>query len=431
MTGVMYLLNNTSVCIFGIVLSASFCDIVWTRKKYAAVLGGMAVILLLQGGVVVWQGIFVESSPEFVRYVYPLITHIPLTALLMVLCRQWLWPLVSVFTAYLCCQVRRWLALLVVAVWSGGAVMQDAAELFMTLPLLLILVKYAAPPVRSISRYPVSRQFLSGLVPALYYGFDYLVNIYAKRILNGRMVVVEFVPFVCSVTYLFFVVLFSKEERMRSSLEQAKENLDVQVRQAVREIEVLRESWQKTRIYRHDLRHHMQYLLSCLENGRIEQAKGYIQKICLDLETQPVSFYCENEAANLIFSAFASRFHKYGIQAVIMAGIPKKVKVSENDLCVLLSNALENALHACADLQEKGIAASVEVTAYEKKEKLFFQFVNSCGDDVRLEKGIPAADHAGEKHGIGVRSICAIVNQYGGLYAFEVKDHKFILRISL
>lgn len=360
---------------------------------------------------------------------YPFITHLPLAVLLMILNGQCIWSLISVFTAYLCCEIRRWLALLAVAVFSGGPVIQDTVELLVTLPLLLLLVKFAAPSVRSISQYAVFRQCQFGLVPALYYGFDYLTHIYTNLLLDGSLVIIEFMPFVCGIAYLFFVVRFSEGEQARSRLEQAKNSLDIQVRQAVREIEALRESQQKTRIYRHDLRHHMQYLLSCLENGRIEQAHSYIQKINVDLETHPVSFYCENEAANLIFSAFAGRFHDSGITAVINAAIPQNIHVSENDLCVLLSNALENALHECQRLIGEGISASVEVTAYEKRGKLFIQFINTCGDQIAFEQGIPVTSCAG--HGIGVRSICAIAEKYGGIYAFHVQNHKFILRISL
>ena len=57
MMSVMYLLNNISVGVFGIILSAAFCNIVWTRRKHMAVLGTMAVILLMQGGVVFWESI--------------------------------------------------------------------------------------------------------------------------------------------------------------------------------------------------------------------------------------------------------------------------------------------------------------------------------------------------------------------------------------
>ena len=35
------------------------------------------------------------------------------------------------------------------------------------------------------------------------------------------------------------------------------------------------------------------------------------------------------------------------------------------------------------------------------------------------------------QHGIGVRSICAIVEKYKGLSDFSVQDGRFILRVSL
>ncbi|MBQ2817869.1 MAG: GHKL domain-containing protein, partial [Clostridia bacterium] len=34
-------------------------------------------------------------------------------------------------------------------------------------------------------------------------------------------------------------------------------------------------------------------------------------------------------------------------------------------------------------------------------------------------------------HGIGVQSICAIVQKYGGVQTFLVRDGQFILRLSI
>lgn len=42
---------------------------------------------------------------------------------------------------------------------------------------------------------------------------------------------------------------------------------------------------------------------------------------------------------------------------------------------------------------------------------------------------IPVTRRAG--HGIGVRSICAVVERYGGLYSFSAANGQFILRVSL
>lgn len=420
---VIYLLNLTSVGVFGMVLSAAFCDICWTRKKALVMAGSMAAMLILQG--IVYFGI----GTDIVTYVYPLITHLPLAVTLCVLNGKISWPVISVLTAYLCCQLRRWLALFIVAVFSGGSTMQNVAELAMTLPILLFLLHFVAPAVRTVSRNTRSVQCQFGLVPALYYGFDYLTRIYTNLLLEGVLVAVEFMPFVCSVAYLIFVVYTSKEGKIRSRLEQTQDILNLQVQQAVREIEALRESQEKISAYRHDLRHHMQYLLACLENEKVEQAQAYIQQICSEIEANKVMTFCENEAANLIFSAFAGRAKKLGVSIKIKAVVSQIIPVSESDLCILLSNALENALHSCLNMKQKGLDGTIEVSVYEKNGKIFLQIINSCDEDIVFDGGMPVTDRPG--HGIGVRSICTIVEQYRGMYSFLAENGWFILRISV
>lgn len=382
----------------------------------------MAMLLLFQG--VIYFGV----NPDIVEYIYPIITHFPLTVVLCILSRKTLWPTISVLTAYLCCQIRRWQALFIITVFAGGPMMQNMIELIMTIPILLILLRFVAPSVRSVSHNAVLIQLRFGLVPALYYGFDYLTRIYTQLLLEGVLVAVEFMPFVCSVTYLVLVVRASAEGRLRSRLEQMQEILNVQVAQAAREIGALRESQQKTSTYRHDLRHHMQYLLSCIENERLEQAQGYIHEVCSEIETNHIVAFCENEAANLIFSAFAKRAKDRNVPMKIRAALSQNIAVSESDLCVLLSNALENALHACRKRKEEGLSGTIEISAYEKKGKFFLQIINSCDADITFDHGIPVTSDPG--HGIGVRSICAIVEKYEGMYSFSVKDDKFVLRVS-
>lgn len=420
---IIHLVNLISVGIFGMVLSAQFCDIRWTRKKKWILAAGMAAILIFQAI------IYFAVDAGIVEHIYPLITHLPLAVLLCMLNKKILWPTISVLTAYLCCQVRRWMGLLIVTVCGGGSLMQDAAELLLTAPLILFLVHFSARQVRALSRYPWRLQCQYGLVPALYYCFDYLTRIYTNLILEGGLVVAEFMPFVCSGAYLIFVYHASEEEGIRSRLEQTRDSLNLQVKQAIREIDTLREAQRKTRIYRHDMRHHMQFVLSCIENGRSGQAQDYIREICSQIDAGTVVAFCENESVNLIFSAFAERTKAYGIGIEIHAAIPQVIAVSESDLCVLLSNALENAIHACRKVQKDGLAADIQVLAYERSGTLFWQITNSCGDDIVFYRGIPVANEPG--HGIGVHSICAIVEQYGGICTFSVKDHRFALRVSL
>ncbi|MGN0153633.1 MAG: sensor histidine kinase [Lachnospiraceae bacterium] len=417
------LLNDISVGLFGSVLSASFCDALGTRKNRRIFVFSMILLLLLQGLVYFLWG------AEFMRRIYPLVVHLPLLLLLYIMTGRLLWPFFSILSAYLCCQLRRWIALLAVAVLSGGTTMQDFIELLLTVPLLLFLLRYAAPVFRQISGYSAQTQCQFGSIPALYYGFDYLTNVYTNLLASGDPVVVEFMPFVCCTAYLVFLLYNSVKEHTQDQLKQVQKSLGIQLNQAVREINALRESQALASQYRHDMRHHLQYVSACIKNGQEEQAQSYIAGICKEIEAQKVERYCENEAANLILSAFAGRAKKNGIQMNVSGTLPSSITVSDSDLCVLLSNALENALHACLPITTANEACIIDVQFYNRGDRLFLQIENPCSDNVQFENGIPVSNEPG--HGIGVQSICAIVEHYGGIYTFLVKNNQFILRLSI
>lgn len=61
MTDVIYLLNSASVGIFGMILSASFCDIVWTKRKRISLVVSMFMILLIQA--IIYQ----QTSSDMVK----------------------------------------------------------------------------------------------------------------------------------------------------------------------------------------------------------------------------------------------------------------------------------------------------------------------------------------------------------------------------
>ena len=213
------LLNNAVVGIFGMILSAAFCDLDWTRKRLARYWGCMAVIMLVQGVV------YCVTQVGVLRAIYPLVTHIPLMIVLSVMKRRTIWPIVSVLTAYLCCQIRRWIALFAVACIGGGSNTQEVAELIVTLPLLWGLLKFVAPSVRAIGRTKPSMQVFFGIMPAISYAFDYLTRIYTDMLERGLEAAVEFMPSVCCVLYLVFVLRISAENAARSRLEQAQEKV--------------------------------------------------------------------------------------------------------------------------------------------------------------------------------------------------------------
>ncbi len=417
------ILNAGAVGFFGAILSAAFCDIKWNQRNKR--IYGIALIVLA----VVQASLFLIFGTKTLREWYPVITHIPLVILLGFFTHKWFWSMVAVLMAYLCCQLRRWTGLLAVEIFSGGEAMQDMMELLVTVPLLVVILRFFASSIRGVAHYPFAIQIQFGIIPVIGYVFDYLTRVYTNWLVKGVPAAVEFMPFVCAVAYLVFVMYSTEAVRKQSELEQIQDVLDLQVRQSARQIADMKKSQEQAAAYRHDLRHHLLYLSGCIENQELEQAKEYIQSLNDQIMKQSVTQYCENIAANLILSAYGEQAREMGVPIKIQMQLEKTLHVSDSDLCVLLSNALENALRSCIRLKAFGKEVGIKVQGYTKGQKLLIEIMNSCDDTITFENGIPCAKEKG--HGIGVRSICAVVEKYNGIHSFEAKDGQFVLRLFL
>lgn len=409
--------------LYGCILSASFCDVFPSQKKRRIFVSGITVLILIQ------CALYFVGSVALVRKLYPVLIHLMLYILLRILTGKRMWPIICILTAYSCCQMRRWLALLIVAMVPAGTVSQTVAEVLLTLPMLCFILWKISPIVRQLSVCSLAQQCQLAIFPALSYLFDYATRVYTKLLYNGSTIAVEFMPFVCCIAYFSFLIYNVLTEYKKRRMEQTQKYLRIQLRQSVHEIYALRESQELAKRYRHDLRHHLQYVLTCIENGKPEEAKGYISGIFREVEAQKVERYCENEEVNLILSAFSGRALKEGIKVDMDCVLSGNIAVSNSDLCVLLSNALENALYACRETMAEMADSKIALEMFERNGKIFLQISNPYIGEVAFENGIPVNHSPG--HGIGVQSICAIVEKYQGVCDFKASDGLFVLRISI
>ncbi len=417
------IINFAAVGLFGIFLSAAFCDISWTKRNKTIFGIGVAAIAALQALN------FTDFGATGLRAWYPVITHLPLVLLLAYLSGKPMWSVIAVTTAYLCCQLRRWAALLCITLLDGGAMMQAIVEIIVTLPILLFLNRFSGQAVRNMSHHSYGIQIQFGLVPVLGYVFDYMTRIYTDWLIIGLPAATEFMLFVCAVTMPLFTVSIEKGLQKQNEMAQQQIFLDLQVKQAAQQIANLQLVQEQAAAYRHDLRHHLQYLSVCIENQALDQAQEYIRSLHEKVDEQTVTRYCENMPVNLVLSTFTGQALEAGIDMSVKIHLSSTTHVSDMDMCVLLSNALENAIHGASLAKGQGKETKVQVYGYEKNNRIFLEVSNSCTDEVVIEDGIPVTREQG--HGIGVRSICAIIKKYEGIYTFDVKDNWFVLRLSI
>lgn len=233
-----------------------------------------------------------------------------------------------------------------------------------------------------------------------------------------------------AITYAAYIVIFMFFKQSREYMLSQSENrlIKLQSEQALKEMNALRASQRQISIYRHDLRHHMNYLHTCITEHKLQEASDYIRQTCNDIEQIQINQYSLNEPVNLIVSACAGRAKEKGITFNVNISTANFPQFQITDLCSLLSNSLENALTACGQPEAPG-QSFISLRLYEKNNKTCLELRNSYSVEPEFKNGLPVSHKNG--HGIGVKSMVYVVEKYHGIYRFSAENGVFTFQMSV
>jgi len=204
--------------------------------------------------------------------------------------------------------------------------------------------------------------------------------------------------------------------------------LRTQVTAAQAHLEALKESEEKTIIYRHDLRHHLLLIDAYLDNKDIDKAIKYIAGIQEGLDNVVLERYSDNYAVNLILSSYINKAKSQNITVEADINIPQETFIVDMDLCVILANSLENAINACDAIQcPKN--RRINIMCKVNKKKLYIQISNSFIGEVEFGDEIPLSKN--ENHGFGTKSIASITRKYQGMYSFTAQNGVFTASVII
>ena len=197
------------------------------------------------------------------------------------------------------------------------------------------------------------------------------------------------------------------------------------------EFEALREKLDLGRRYRHDMRHHLQVLEGLFSEAKSQEGLEYIGALSGQLSELSPEVCCANVTVNALLRSCLGRARTAGCRAEVEADIPRDCPVDELDLCVILANAIENAVHACQknqDPEKRWIR--VRVTTHETGVTTL-KLENPCEEEIAFgPDGLPQAGPS-EEHGIGLKNVKAVVEQYGGVLSCGQRDGVFTLSAVL
>lgn len=181
----------------------------------------------------------------------------------------------------------------------------------------------------------------------------------------------------------------------------------------------IEERYLRSRELWHDMRSHIAVLNSYISRGDYEGMKEYTAEFCDELEKTIIPFRTGNMAADIVLGDKVYLAKKHRIEVRLSLAPLDRLTVKNSDLCVVLSNLLDNAIEACLKLNED--ERYINIKAVWNGESCFFSIENPC----RSSDTSKSSKANSERHGIGLRSVERIVHSCGGMFVTATKNNTF------
>ena len=183
--------------------------------------------------------------------------------------------------------------------------------------------------------------------------------------------------------------------------------------------EQLTERVNEARAARHDLRHQLAVLKDYVTCEQYQRLSAYLDELMAAAPPPLENQLCENNAVNAVAGHYLSMAQQEGVEISAALYIPTHTgQVSQSDLCVLVGNLLENAVEACRTAA--GDRRFIKLAATLQGERLYLTVDNSFDGQVKRD-GAAYLSRKREEPGVGLDSVRAVCEKYGGEARFETE----------
>lgn len=186
--------------------------------------------------------------------------------------------------------------------------------------------------------------------------------------------------------------------------------------------------YQSIRSMRHDLKQHNGVILTMLYNKRYEKAIKYLEEYDGIVNENILNkVFCNNDVVNYLINSKYKMCREREIDTYffIKNDIPA---VSDLDLCVLLGNALDNAIEGCCSNQKKEIYLELRLI-----DNFFMIIVKNtiCNSVLANNPQLNSTKKEKGKHGLGIASMREVIKKYKGSIDFREENGLFCCNILL
>ena len=221
---------------------------------------------------------------------------------------------------------------------------------------------------------------------------------------------------------LFFLIMYRSMNLSAQQYEektQRQQNLRIMRQQlsSLREHTALMQSSQReVEKLREDLNERYDVIDGLIYERKISAAMHYIKEQDSLLDKTVVKNFCDAPLINAAISIYFRRAEELGIKVFHKINLPTDFSTDENDLALLLSNLLENAVQASAK-QTKN-RREISLIIQHNDEQFILEISNRYDEKIKIGKNnLPVTEMEG--HGLGMMSLEGFAKKYDAYVDFS------------
>lgn len=228
------------------------------------------------------------------------------------------------------------------------------------------------------------------------------------------------------VLYLYNLILKSMTQKYEN--EMLKHKVDIYSNQ----LEIVLQSEDKIKRFRHDMKHHMNELKLLAINDEVEAIQKYIDEMEEFIHNPNEIVASGNKEIDSVLNYMLQKAKQELYSVNVKVLLPEALSHSF-DINIILGNLLENAIEAAIQTEEKELNLDIQM----KQGVLKIEITNSFRGSQYLNENIDGGNirlvttKKSRGHGIGLDSVKKIVDKYNGVMELKPTEKKFEVRIML
>lgn len=178
----------------------------------------------------------------------------------------------------------------------------------------------------------------------------------------------------------------------------------------------------------HDLKHQVAAIREIADE---EQKEKYISEVEKSVRIYGSIIHTGNEVLDTILTDKSLYCEANGIQINCVVDGSKLAFIDSVDLYTILGNAIDNAIEAVNQFEEKD-KRLIDIFIYNNKGFLVINIVNPIKEDLKFKEGLPVSIKPKDGyHGYGLKSIKHNVKKYDGHTSVSIENECFVLKIVI